>query len=265
MLYIYPVFSLIYFKKSFILCCQRNDLAEQTFWKWVYQGQYDTADSLELHWYKDCLNNFPKKLYTDVKLSTLCKTLPLLLDLCSLWVCLVTIRYSVSIKAMQNAHSNISFFKGIIHPKTIICYIYLPSDSPRFRWVYFIMGKDLEKLTLHHITIIHTTPVHQLISCETKNCAFVINKSIIKSFHHKDNNWLTGEVWIFVMFLSAVWRLILTAPIHCRGSTWWTSNVMLNLSKSFLIKTQSDVHLQWPESEYINISKKISFLGELFF
>ncbi len=26
-------------------------------------------------------------------------------------------------------------------------------------------------------------------------------------------------LWIIVMFLSAVWTLILTAPIHCRGST----------------------------------------------
>ncbi len=31
-------------------------------------------------------------------------------------------------------------------------------------------------------------------------------------------NWWTGVVWIIVMFLSAVWTLILMAPIHCRGS-----------------------------------------------
>ncbi len=31
-------------------------------------------------------------------------------------------------------------------------------------------------------------------------------------------NWWTGAVWITVMFLSAVWTLILTAPIHYRGS-----------------------------------------------
>ncbi len=29
-----------------------------------------------------------------------------------------------------------------------------------------------------------------------------------------DVNWWTGVVWIIVMFLSAVWTLILTAPIH---------------------------------------------------
>ncbi len=28
----------------------------------------------------------------------------------------------------------------------------------------------------------------------------------------------TGVLWIIVMFLSAVWILILTAPIHCRGA-----------------------------------------------
>ncbi len=26
-------------------------------------------------------------------------------------------------------------------------------------------------------------------------------------------------LWIIVMLLSAVWTLILTAPIHCKGST----------------------------------------------
>ncbi len=32
-------------------------------------------------------------------------------------------------------------------------------------------------------------------------------------------NEAPGVVWIIVMFLSAVWTLILTAPIHCRRST----------------------------------------------
>ncbi len=34
----------------------------------------------------------------------------------------------------------------------------------------------------------------------------------------QDINWWTGVVWITVMFVSAVWTLILTAPIHCKGS-----------------------------------------------
>ncbi len=37
-------------------------------------------------------------------------------------------------------------------------------------------------------------------------------------FTPKVINWQTVVVWIIVMFLSAVWTLILTAPIHCRGS-----------------------------------------------
>jgi len=32
-----------------------------------------------------------------------------------------------------------------------------------------------------NITIIHTTPVHRLMTCEVKRCVFVRNKSIIKT------------------------------------------------------------------------------------
>ncbi len=53
------------------------------------------------------------------------------------------------------------------------------------------------------------------------------------------------------MFLSAVGTLILTAPIHCRGSTG--EQVMLNFSKYVPMKTQSHLHLGWPEGEYIYI------------
>ncbi len=42
-------------------------------------------------------------------------------------------------------------------------------------------------------------------------------------FASKDINWWTGVVWVACgllrCFFSAVWTLILTAPIHCRGST----------------------------------------------
>ncbi len=50
---------------------------------------------------------------------------------------------------------------------------------------------------------------------------------------------------IIVVFLSAVWTLILTAPIHCRGSID-PSDVMLNFSKSDLMKKQTHVHHGWP-------------------
>ncbi len=45
-----------------------------------------------------------------------------------------------------------------------------------------------------------------------------------------DINWWTGVVCIIVMFLSAVWTLILTAPIHCKASNG--EQVMLCFSKS---------------------------------
>ncbi len=37
-------------------------------------------------------------------------------------------------------------------------------------------------------------------------------------FLSQDINWWTGVVWIIVMFLSAAWTLVLTAPIHFH---WW--------------------------------------------
>ncbi len=69
--------------------------------------------------------------------------------------------------------------------------------------------------------------------------------------HHfslQDVNWWTGVVWIIVMFLSAVWNIILTAPIHCRGST---GDVILHFSKSVSMKKQTHLHLEWVEGEYI--------------
>ncbi len=52
-------------------------------------------------------------------------------------------------------------------------------------------------------------------------------------------------LWIIVMFLSTVWTIILTAPIHCRGS---------------IGEKQTHLHLGWPDGEYI--FSKVLFLGE---
>ncbi len=62
-------------------------------------------------------------------------------------------------------------------------------------------------------------------------------------------------LWIIVMFLSAVWTLILTAPIHCRGSIG--EQVMQCYISPNLMKKQTCLHLGWPEN--------ILFLGKLFF
>ncbi len=47
--------------------------------------------------------------------------------------------------------------------------------------------------------------------------------------------------------LSAVWTLILTAPIHCRGST--AEQVMQCYISPNLMKKQTHLHLGWPEGE----------------
>ncbi len=46
-----------------------------------------------------------------------------------------------------------------------------------------------------------------------KHAAFCFTMHSFLDWHRVD------YFWIIVMFLSAVWTLILTAPIHCRGST----------------------------------------------
>ncbi len=81
-----------------------------------------------------------------------------------------------------------------------------------------------EKLSLHHRRGVTWSPGNNFWS-EKSNwhgvrvkqrmsvyLALLVNNSLT------DINWWTGVVWIIVMFLSAVWTLILTAPIHCRGS-----------------------------------------------
>ncbi len=81
---------------------------------------------------------------------------------------------------------------GIVHPKMKMC---SSSDHPRRRWVCFFIRTDLEKSSIKSlvhqwmlcsewvpleweskqliIIIIHSTPVHQLMSWEAKNCMFV--------------------------------------------------------------------------------------------
>ncbi len=58
-------------------------------------------------------------------------------------------------------------------------------------------------------------------------------------FTLQDVNWWTGVMWIIVMFLSAVWTLILTAPIHfISPHLFWRRN---------------HLHVGWPVSDYIVI------------
>ncbi len=56
-------------------------------------------------------------------------------------------------------------------------------------------------------------------------------------------------LWIIVMFLSAVWTLILTAPIHCRASIG--EQVMECYISPNQMKKQTHLHPGWCQSEYI--------------
>ncbi len=67
-------------------------------------------------------------------------------------------------------------------------------------------------------------------------------------------------LWIIVMFLSAVWTLILTAPIHCRASI--SETLMEGYISPNLMKKQTHPDLVWPEGECI--FSEFPFLAELF-
>ncbi len=70
----------------------------------------------------------------------------------------------------------------------------------------------------------------------------------------QDINWWTGVDYlcIIVMFLSAVWTLILTAPIQCRGSIG--EQVMSNATFLQIFSDEQKKNhliLVWPKGEYI--------------
>ncbi len=77
-----------------------------------------------------------------------------------------------------------------------------------------------------------------------------------KLFTLQDVNWWTGVMWItcgllwcfYQLFGLSFWRHPFTARIH-----WWESDVMLNFSKSVLMKKQTRSHFKLPEGEYMLI------------
>ncbi len=77
-------------------------------------------------------------------------------------------------------------------------------------------------------------------------------------FMSQDVNWWTGVdvdfLWIIVMFLSAVWTLVLMAPIHCRGSIG--EQVMLNFSKSVLMQ-QTNSFTSWMACRWVSFQQTI--------
>ncbi len=89
---------------------------------------------------------------------------------------------------------------------------------------------------------------------EVKN---VLMMDLFELLSSPDVNWWTGVVWIIVMFLSAVWTLILTAPIHCRASIAETL-MQWHISPN-LMKKQTHLNLGLPEGE--DIFSQFSFFG----
>ncbi len=81
-------------------------------------------------------------------------------------------------------------------------------------------------------------------TADTNN--FIPNMQLLAS---QDVNWWTGVVWIILMFLSSVWTLILTAPIHCRGSIG-EQEMQCYISPN-LFQWTNKLHLGWPEAEWI--------------
>ncbi len=116
---------------------------------------------------------------------------------------------SEKVNFLLSSHQNSPsyFFRTVLaHKQCLFCAYFSPdSDETTF---------SLEKATLW----IEISYFSQKIQFKVKNILmmdlFPTNTQILAPH---DNNCSTGVMWI-MMFLSAVWTLILTAPIHCRGS-----------------------------------------------
>ncbi len=93
---------------------------------------------------------------------------------------------------------------------------------------------------------------------------FVVQNALMMDMFHantqffasQDVNWWTGVcvdyLWIIVMFLSAVWTLILTAPIHCRGSTSQGCNATF---LQICCHEETNSSTSWITWRWVNFSK----------
>uniref|UniRef100_A0A671RCN4 Nucleolar complex protein 3 homolog n=1 Tax=Sinocyclocheilus anshuiensis TaxID=1608454 RepID=A0A671RCN4_9TELE len=103
--------------------------------------------------------------------------------------------------------------------------VYLPElDVPEYcnpqntaLWELHLLKSIMSSENVHPLTSRSTNILEMFRTV----WAFLTDEFV--SYKHTDfslqdvNGW-TGVVWVIVMFLSAVWTLILTAPIHCRAS-----------------------------------------------
>ncbi len=137
-------------------------------------------------------------------------------------------------------------------------YLFKAGFSCKRCWICADFSPDSDQITFSlEKTVLWIDDLYFSNGLKLKTDLFLENTQLFTSH---DVNWWTGVVWIIVMFLSAVWTLILTAPIHCRGSI--AEQVMECYISPNLMKKQTHLHLRWPEDEEIFIT--FSFVGELF-
>ncbi len=90
-----------------------------------------------------------------------------------------------------------------------------------------------------------------------KHTAFGFTRHKLPWCPVKQKAWWTGVVWIIVTFSSAVWTLILTAPIHCKSgeetnsSTSWKAWGWANVHQMFIFGWEPLVY-QLVTSNYIS-------------
>ncbi len=119
--------------------------------------------------------------------------------------------------------------------------MYIFSGYPRWRFFFiFILHSSLENIWRNLLTngysavngcrqkeskqliktqVIHTTPGHQLMSCEMKSCVFVRNKSIIKTLTSNKSSFYN------TVFFGKKKKKIQERNMH-RSSTVYTKSVL---------------------------------------
>ncbi len=126
-------------------------------------------------------------------------------------------------KHRMNQNKSTKHWNVLFHTSDIFLVIHhSPSGHPRCRWVcLFIETMKCSVPSLAHQWILCSewVPSEEGLLWIIKS-AFRPESLLMDLFltNTQDVNWCTGVVWIIVMFLSAVWTLFLTAPIHYRAS-----------------------------------------------
>ncbi len=145
-----------------------------------------------------------------------------------------------------------------------ICCKFSPSGHPRCRGVcFFIRSADpLQWMGAVRMRVqtadknITSTPHYSSPSVDV-----LWRQKLHVCMSSQDVNWWTGVVWIIVMFLSAVWILILTAPIHCKG--YIGEQVMQCYISPNLMKKQTYHHPLNRATTYVFIVSYCCFLFSL--